>query len=106
MFPDKKDSFSNYSIYGSDAVTLFADAAGKLIEDGKEVTRESIREQLEKYDGSGPADEPRPAHQQRRGPPADRHVDRGLRQLHDEDRTARSLSTSSPRVPTPKGATP
>ncbi len=54
MFPDKKDSFSNYSIYGDDAVTLFADAAGKLIKAGKEPDREGIRSELEKYDGKGP----------------------------------------------------
>lgn len=53
MFPDKKDSFSNYSVYGDDAVTIFADAAGKLIAAGKEVTRESLREEYEKYDGKG-----------------------------------------------------
>ena len=52
QFPDKKDSFSNYSVYGHDAVTIFADSAGKLIKAGKEVTRETLREQYEKYDGS------------------------------------------------------
>jgi branched-chain amino acid transport system substrate-binding protein len=53
MFPDKKDSFSNYSVYGDDAVTIFADAAGKLIKAGKEVNRENLRAQYEKYDGKG-----------------------------------------------------
>jgi hypothetical protein len=32
----------------------FADAAGKLIKAGKDVTRDGIREELEKYDGKGP----------------------------------------------------
>jgi branched-chain amino acid transport system substrate-binding protein len=51
-FPDKKDSFSNYSVYGHDAVTIFADSAKKLIQEDEEVTRDSLREQYEKYDGS------------------------------------------------------
>jgi ABC-type branched-subunit amino acid transport system substrate-binding protein len=54
LFPDRKDQFSNYSIYGDDAVTLFADAAKKLIAAGKDVDREGIRAQLETYDGTGP----------------------------------------------------
>lgn len=49
QFPDKAKSFSNYSVYGHDAVTIFADAAKRLIEDGKEVTRENLREQYEQY---------------------------------------------------------
>lgn len=51
LYPTRKDQFSNYSIYGDDAVTIFADAAGKLIKDGKEVTRDALREQYEKYTG-------------------------------------------------------
>ena len=53
MFPDKAASFSNFSVYGSDAVTIFADSAGKLIKAGKEVTRETLRAQYETYDGKG-----------------------------------------------------
>ena len=53
LFPTKAANFSNYSVYGSDAVTIFADAAGQLIKAGKEVTRENLRAQYEKYDGKG-----------------------------------------------------
>ncbi len=51
QFPENADSFSNYSVYGHDAVTIFADAAKRLMDDGKEVTRETLREQLEQYSG-------------------------------------------------------
>jgi len=53
MFPTKAANFSNFSVYGSDAVTIFADAAGQLIKAGKEVTRENLRAQYETYDGKG-----------------------------------------------------
>lgn len=52
MYPTRKDQFSNYSIYGSDAVTIFAGAAKKLIDAGKEVTRDNLRDEYEKQDGS------------------------------------------------------
>ncbi len=51
LYPTRKDAFSNYSIYGEDAVTIFADSAKKLMDAGKEVTRENLREQYEKYEG-------------------------------------------------------
>ncbi|CAB4877227.1 unannotated protein [freshwater metagenome] len=51
MFP--KLQWANYSIYGNDAVHLFAEAARKLIVAGKEVTRDSIRDELEAFDGTG-----------------------------------------------------
>jgi branched-chain amino acid transport system substrate-binding protein len=49
LYPGREAQFSNYSVYGDDAVTIFADAAKKLMDAGKEVNRENLRTQYESY---------------------------------------------------------
>ncbi len=46
------EPYALFSIYGSDAVNLFADAARRLIKAGKEVTRETMNEAYEQFDGT------------------------------------------------------
>ena len=46
------EAYALFSAYGHDAVSIFADAARKLMADGQEVTRETLNEQHEKFDGS------------------------------------------------------
>lgn len=49
MFPGEE--FALYSIYGHDAVSLIAQAAKRVLENGDELTRESLRESLEEFEG-------------------------------------------------------
>lgn len=50
MFPGEE--FKLYSIYGHDAMMLFADAAKRLMDAGEEVNRENISKAFEEFDGS------------------------------------------------------
>jgi branched-chain amino acid transport system substrate-binding protein len=48
-FPN--EPFALFSIYGHDAVHTYAEAARRLIEDGKEVNRENLTSAMETFDG-------------------------------------------------------
>lgn len=47
------EPFALFSIYGHDAVRTFAEAARRLIKDGKDVTRDNLAKSLETFDGKG-----------------------------------------------------
>lgn len=49
VFPDR--DFALFSVYGYDAVRLYADAARRLITAGKEITRDNMVSALESFDG-------------------------------------------------------
>ena len=50
-FPN--EPFALFSIYGHDAVRTYAEAAGRVIKDGKELTRDSLVKAMETFDGQG-----------------------------------------------------
>jgi branched-chain amino acid transport system substrate-binding protein len=50
-FPN--EPFALFSIYGHDAVRTYAEAARRVIEDGDEVTRETVAKAMETFNGEG-----------------------------------------------------